>query len=79
MADALSGLRQKVSRIAETANAVKRLRDTGIIDLANLGVTLQTVKNSRVYGPQATLTIQGGRKYPALPAVADECGTLTGS
>ncbi len=77
MADAVSGFRQKVSRVAEMANAVKRLHDTGIIDLANLGVTLQTVKNSGVYGPQATMTIQGGRKYPALPAVVDERGTLT--
>ena len=44
MANALSGFRQKVSRVAELANAVKRLHDTGIIDLANLSVTLQTVK-----------------------------------
>jgi fatty-acyl-CoA synthase len=77
MADALSGFRQKLSRVTETANAVKRLHDTGIIELANLGVTLQTVKNARVYGPQATGAIQGGRKYPALPAVVDERGTLT--
>jgi fatty-acyl-CoA synthase len=77
MADALSGLRQKVSRVAEMATAVKRLHDTGIIDLANLGVTLQTVKNSRVYIPQATMAIQGGRKFPSLPAVVDERGTLT--
>ena len=77
MANALSGFRQKVSRVAELANAVKRLHDTGIIDLANLSVTLQTVKNSRVYGPQATMAIQGGRKYPSLPAVVDERGSLT--
>jgi len=75
MADILSELRQKVSRVTGMANAVKRLHDTGIIDLANLGVTLQTMKNSRVYGPQATMTIQGGRKYPSLPAVVDERGT----
>lgn len=77
MADTLSGFRHKVSRAAEMANAVKRLHDTGIIDLANLGVTLQTMKNSRIYGPQATMTIQGSRKYPGLPAVVDERGTLT--
>jgi fatty-acyl-CoA synthase len=77
MAKAVGGIRQKLSRAAETARAVKRLRDTGIVDLGNLGVTLQTVKNSSVYGPQATLTIQGGRKYPGLPAVVDERGTLT--
>ena len=77
MADATSGFRRKVSHVTELANAVKRLRDTGIVDLGNLGVTLQTVKNSRIYGPQATMTIQGGRKYPSLPAVVDERGTLT--
>jgi len=77
MAQAPSGIRQKLSRAAETAKAVKRLCDTGIVDLSKLGVTLQTVKNSRVYGPQATLTIQGGRKYPSLPAVVDERGTVS--
>jgi fatty-acyl-CoA synthase len=73
----ISAARQKLSHIAKTAKAVKRLRDTGIIDLGNLGVTLETVKNAGVYGPQATLTIQGGRKYPSLPAIVDERGTLT--
>jgi len=77
MAKALGGIRQKLSRAAEIAKAVKRLHDTGIVDLGNLGVTLQTVKNSRVYGPQATMAIQGGRKYSSLPAVVDERGTLT--
>ncbi|MFZ3306283.1 acyl-CoA synthetase [Mycobacterium sp.] len=77
MADALSGFRQKLSRVAQMTKAVKRLHATGIVDLGNLGVTVQTMKNSRIYGPQATMTIQGGRKYPALPAVVDERGTLT--
>jgi fatty-acyl-CoA synthase len=77
MVEAVVGIRQKLSRAAEIAKAVKRLRDSGIVDLANLGVTLQTVKNSRVYGPQATMAIQGGRKFPALPAVVDDRGTLT--
>ena len=77
MAQALGGIRQKLSRAAEMARAVKRLRETGIIELGNLGVTLETVKNSRVYGPQATTAIQGGHKFPALPALVDERGTLT--
>ena len=77
MAGALDEIRQKVGRAAETAKAVKRLCDTGIIDLGNLGATLQTVKNSRVYGPQATMAILGGRKYSSLPAFVDERGTLT--
>src|SRR6516164_5912820 len=77
MAEALGGIRPKLSRAAEMARAVKRLHDTGIVDLGNLGVTLQTMKNSRVYGPQATMAIQGGRKYSSLPAFVDERGTLT--
>jgi fatty-acyl-CoA synthase len=74
MAEALGGIRQKLSRAAEMAKALKRLHDTGIVDLGDLGVTLQTVKNSRVYGPLATMAIQGGRKYSSLPAVVDERG-----
>jgi fatty-acyl-CoA synthase len=35
------------------------------------------VKNSRVYGPQATMAIQGGRKFLSLPAIVDEHETLT--
>ena len=77
MAKALGGIRQKLSRAAEMAKGVQRLHASGIVDLGNLAVTLQTVKNSRVYGPQATMAIQGGRKFPSLPAIVDEHGTLT--
>jgi fatty-acyl-CoA synthase len=77
MAKALGGIRQKLSRAAEMAKGVQRLHASGIVDLGNLGVTLETVKNSRVYVPQATMAIQGGRKFPSLPAVVDERGTLT--
>jgi len=77
MVAGLAGLRHELARIADIAKAVKRLRDTGILDLGNLRGTLETAKNAGVYGPQATLAIQGGRKYPTLPAVVDEHGTLT--
>jgi fatty-acyl-CoA synthase len=77
MAKAMGGIRQKLSRAAEAAKAVQRLHASGIVDLGSFGVTLQTVKNSRVYGPQATMAIQGGRKFPSLPAIVDERGTLT--
>ena len=68
MVDRIPGLRRKLRRFAKTALAVKRLLDAGILDLRNLGMTLETAKNAGVYGPQASLTIQGGRKYPSLPA-----------
>jgi len=70
-------IRQRMRRFAETAHAVKRLHDTGFLDLGNLGVTLETAKNAGVYGAQAAMAIQGGRKFPSQPAVVDERGTLT--
>jgi fatty-acyl-CoA synthase len=75
MSDVAGQIRQRLSQVAVSARAVKRLCDTSIIDLGNLPVTLETAKNAGVYGPQATLTIQGARKYPSLPAVVDERGT----
>jgi fatty-acyl-CoA synthase len=77
MANALSGIRQKLQRITESGRAVKRLTDTGIIDLKDLNSTIQAAKLTRAYGPQATMTILGGRRYPTLPAIVDERGTLT--
>ncbi len=77
MADVMAGIRQKFQQVSEAGRAVKRLVDTGIIDLKDLGSGVQTAKLARVYGPQATMAIQGGRKYSTLPAVVDERGTLT--
>jgi fatty-acyl-CoA synthase len=77
MADVLAGIRQKLQHLSESARAAKRLVDTGIIDLKDLGSGVQTAKLAGVYGPQATMAIQGGRKYATLPAVVDERGTLT--
>ena len=77
MFDVLTGIRQKLSLAAEQANAAKRLYETGLLDLGNLGLTVETAKNAGVYGPQASMAIQGGRKYANLPAIVDERGTLT--
>jgi fatty-acyl-CoA synthase len=77
MAEARGEVRRKLNRVAAKVKAVKRLHETGIVDFKDLGGTLQTAKNAGIYGPQATMAIQGGRKYPSLPAVVDERGTLT--
>lgn len=77
MADVLSGIRQRLQHVSEAGRAAKRLIDTGIIDLKDLRGGAETAKLARVYGPQATMAIQGGRKYANLPAVVDERGTLT--
>lgn len=77
MNDVLHSVRQKMQRLSESGRALKRLIDTGIIDVSDLGSSVRTAKLSRVYGPQATMAIQGGRRYADLPAVVDERGTLT--
>ncbi|MFI5510520.1 acyl-CoA synthetase [Mycobacterium sp. NPDC051804] len=77
MAEVLAGVRQKLQQVSEAGRAAKRLVDTGIIDLKDLGSGIQTAKLAPVFGPQATMAIQGGRKYATLPAIVDERGTLT--
>ncbi|SEA91735.1 MULTISPECIES: acyl-CoA synthetase [unclassified Mycobacterium] len=77
MLDVVGGVQQKLGRIAESATAVRRLFETGFLDLANPGAMIETAKNAPIFGPQATMAIQGGRKYAGLPALVDERGTLT--
>ncbi|MDA2892631.1 acyl-CoA synthetase [Mycolicibacterium sp. BiH015] len=77
MNDVLGSVRKKLQLASESGRALKRLVDTGIIDLADLKSSVQMAKLSRVFGPQATMAIQGGRKYASLPAIVDERGTLT--
>ena len=77
MANAIARIQQKLSHIGSTAKAVNRLCETGILDLSNPRVMVETAKNVRAYGPHAALVIQGSRKYASLPAVVDERGTLT--
>ena len=77
MTRASTGLRQRLQHVSEAGRAVKRLVQTGVLDLTDLGGTVRGAKMVRVYGPQATMAIQGARRFPALPAVVDERGTLT--
>lgn len=77
MVDALTGVRQKLQHVSESVRAVGRLANAGIIDLKDLGNSVQAAKLAPVYGPQATMAIMGGRKYADLPAIVDERGTLT--
>ncbi|OKH85310.1 acyl-CoA synthetase [Mycobacterium sp. ST-F2] len=75
--DVIGEVRQKLDRLAESAQAVRRLYETGFLDLTKPGVMIETAKNAPLFGPQATMAIQGGRKYAGLPALVDERGTLT--
>ncbi|MFA5708187.1 acyl-CoA synthetase [Mycolicibacterium sp.] len=77
MASSTVGVRQKLQHLGEAVRAAKRLVETGILDLKDLRGTLRGAKLIQVYGPQATMTIQGGHRFPDLPAVVDERGSLT--
>jgi fatty-acyl-CoA synthase len=74
---ATTQVRQKLQRVGEAGRAVKRLIDTGFLDLTDLKSLVEVAKYSRIYGPQATMAILGGRRYASLPAIVDERGSLT--
>ncbi len=75
--DIVNGIRQKLTQVVENGHAVTRLVARGFIEPLDLGSTVQTAKLAATYGPQATMAIQGGRRFPDLPAVVDERGALT--
>ncbi|MGV0780472.1 acyl-CoA synthetase [Mycolicibacterium sp. XJ775] len=74
---AIAEVRQKLGQIIESGHAVARLVDRGIIEPLDIGAAVRSAKLAGLYGPQATMAIQGGRRYADLPAVVDERGTLT--
>lgn len=73
----LGGIRQTLQRAAESGHAVQRLTATGVLDLKDLKSAVRAAKLAPVYGPQATMAIQGAHRFPTLPAIVDERGTLT--
>ncbi|OBB25351.1 acyl-CoA synthetase [Mycolicibacterium peregrinum] len=74
---AIAEVRHKLGQVFESGHAVARLIDRGIVEPLDIGAAVRTAKLARLYGPQATMAIQGGRRYADLPAVVDERGTLT--
>ena len=73
----VAGIRHKLGQITENGHAVSRLVARGFIEPLNLGETVRTAKLAATYGPQATMAIQGGRRFAELPAIVDERGSLT--
>ena len=60
MASSLTLIQQQLKHLGESGRAVKRLVETGVLDLQDLSGTVQGAKLVRFYGPQATMAIQGG-------------------
>lgn len=75
--DAITGIRQKLGQIIESGHAITRLLDRGLIEPLDIGAAARSAKLARTYGPQATMAIQGGRRFADLPAIVDDRGVLT--
>ncbi|MGW4366276.1 acyl-CoA synthetase [Nocardia takedensis] len=67
----------KVAHVFEVVKALGLLRTNGISDPTKPLETLRTLKESKLYGPQATLVQHSARITPDAPAIADERGELT--
>ncbi|MFD3591713.1 acyl-CoA synthetase [Nocardia sp. NPDC058640] len=66
-----------VSHLVESVKAIGVLRARGVSDPKKPLETLRTIKESRVYGPQAALVRHSARVFPDQVALADERGELT--
>ncbi|MFE1595670.1 acyl-CoA synthetase [Nocardia sp. NPDC058705] len=66
-----------VSHLLESVKAIGVLRARGVSNPKTPLETLKTIKESRVYGPQAALVRHSARAFPDQVALADERGELT--
>ncbi|MFC9439172.1 acyl-CoA synthetase [Nocardia sp. NPDC057030] len=67
----------KVAHALENLKALGVLRSRGVSDPKNPLETLRTLKESQIFGPQATLIRHNARIAPDSPGLADERGELT--
>ncbi|RDI68936.1 acyl-CoA synthetase [Nocardia pseudobrasiliensis] len=77
MFSGLNGLQRKVVHVAEALRGVDVLRQRGFINLLDPGELLQTVKESKVLGPQATAVRHAARVWPERTALIDERGAMS--
>ncbi|MFD4460266.1 acyl-CoA synthetase [Nocardia sp. NPDC058480] len=66
-----------VSHLLESVKAIGVLRARGVSDPKKPLETLRTMKESKIYGPQATLVRHSARVAPDQVALVDERGELT--
>ncbi|TCJ99508.1 acyl-CoA synthetase [Nocardia alba] len=66
-----------LSHLLESVKAIGVLRARGVSDPKTPLETLRTMKESKIYGPQATLVRHSARVAPDQVALADERGELT--
>ncbi|MFD6161256.1 acyl-CoA synthetase [Nocardia sp. NPDC060256] len=67
----------KVAHALENLKALGVLRSRGVSDPRKPLETLRTLKESQIFGPQATLIRHNARIAPDSPGLADERGELT--
>ncbi|WP_107658871.1 acyl-CoA synthetase [Nocardia suismassiliense] len=67
----------KLAHALETVKALGVLRSRGVSDPRKPLETIRTIKESKIFGPQATLIRHAARITPDSPGLADERGELT--
>ncbi|WP_194836105.1 acyl-CoA synthetase [Nocardia sp. XZ_19_369] len=67
----------KLAHALETVKALGVLRSRGVSDPRKPLETVRTIKESKIFGPQATLIRHAARITPDSPGLADERGELT--
>ncbi|WP_156371231.1 acyl-CoA synthetase [Nocardia arizonensis] len=67
----------RIAHVLEVVKALGLLRSNGISDPTKPLETLRTLRESKVFGPQATLVQHTARISPDAPALVDERGELT--
>ncbi|WP_282780944.1 MULTISPECIES: acyl-CoA synthetase [unclassified Nocardia] len=77
MASILHSVQQRMTHTGEVIKGLGRLREVGISDPRNPMETLRTMREAKVFGPQATMVQHAARVWPDRPALADERGEMT--
>ncbi|NNH69557.1 acyl-CoA synthetase [Nocardia uniformis] len=77
MTSILHTVQQRFTHTAEVVKGLGRLREVGVSDPRNPMETLRTMKEAKVFGPQATMVRHAARVWPDRPALADERGEMT--
>ena len=73
----MPNLKTRLETLTDTLKASKALREAKVTDLTKPKRVVDTLKNTKLIGPMATVMAHQAEDIPNLPAITDEHGTLT--
>lgn len=74
---AIQGIGNLIETVGGSLNAIKRMHQAGVIDLARPDQVVAMARANGSFGPQAALIMKAARDHPDDPALADERGEMT--